>query len=177
MKNYSFLILFALGFLTACNSSSHENLDKIADQIVLKAFSDTIKLDTFKVALTGKNLKDIAIQFTITAHNGHLIYSKDFKATDLIANYKSSVDLEKEKTQLAFVKDEYKLFFEEENFLEPAVTENETPDQYTPDKAFYKELKQTALNGFKYRSGKETSVYIAWSEKENKVKPYYNCCK
>jgi serine/threonine-protein kinase RIO1 len=72
---------------------------------------------------------------------------------------------------------EYKLFLDDENFLEPAVTENETPDQYTPDKKFHNELKQSALNGFKYRTGKETNIYIAWSEKEKRVKPYYNCCK
>lgn len=176
-KNYLILILFALGLLTACNSSDHQNFSKTADQVVLKPFSDSLKADTFKVSLMGNVLKDITIRFTITSHDGQLIYNKDFKATDLIENYKSSVDLKKERTQLAFIKDEYKLFFEDENFLEPAVTENEKPDKNTPDINFYNELKQSALNGFKYRSGKETSVYIAWSEKEKKVKPYYSCCK
>lgn len=176
MKNYLVLILLALSLLTACSSSDQQKLDKAADKVVLKPFSDSLKVDTFKVALTGDALKDIVIRFTITSHTGQLIYSKDFKATDLIANYKSSIDLKKERTQLAFIKDEYQRFFEEENFLEPAVTENEHPDKNTPDVNFYNELKQSALNGFRYRSGKETSVYIAWSEKEKKVKPYYNCC-
>lgn len=177
MKKYAILILFAFGLFMACSSPDQQKLDKTGGQIVLKPFSDPLKADTFKLALIGDALKDIAIRFTITSHDGQLIYHKDFKATDLIANYKSSVDLKKERTQLAFIKDEYRLFFEEENFLEPAVTENEQPDQNTPDINFYNELKQSALNGFKYRSGKETSVYIAWSEKEKKVKPYYNCCK
>lgn len=176
MKNL-FPLLFLLVFLTACHSPDRETMAKIADQMVLKPFSDTIKTDTFKVVLTGDKLKEMTIKFTITAHNGVLIYNKAFKATDLIDNYKSTVDLKKERSQMAFIQEEYKLFLEEENFLEPAVTENENPDQYTPDKAFYNELKRSALNGFKYRSGKETSVYIAWSEKEKKVKPYYNCCK
>ncbi|WP_316811500.1 hypothetical protein [Pedobacter heparinus] len=177
MKNYLILILFAFGLLMACSSPDQQKLGKTADKMVLKPFSDSLKADTFKVALIGATLKDIAIRFTITSYHGQLIYSKDFKATDLIANYKSSVDLKKERTQLAFIKDEYQLFLEEENFLEPAVTENEQPDKNTPDINFYNELKQSALNGFKYRSGKETSVYIAWSETEKKVKPYYNCCK
>jgi hypothetical protein len=177
MKNYIFSLLFLLGFLTACTPSGEETMAKIADQVVLKPFSDTIKSDTFKVVLTGDALKDMTIKFTITAHNGMIIYNKAFKATDLVDNYKSTVDLKKERSQLKFIQEEYKLFLDEENFLEPAVTENENPDQYTPDKAFYDALKRSALNGFKYRSGKETSVYIAWSEKEKKVKAYYNCCK
>ena len=177
MKNYISSLLFLLGFLAACNPSGQETMAKIASQVVSKPFSDTVKADTFKVALTGDVLKNMAIKFTITAHNGALIYNKDFKATDLIENYKSTVDLKKERSQMKFIQEEFKLFLDEENFLEPAVTENENPDQYTPDKVFYNELKRSGLNGFKYRSGKETSVYIAWSEKEKKVKPYYNCCK
>nr|WP_199082070.1 hypothetical protein [Pedobacter sp. ASV19] len=72
--------------------------------------------------------------------------------------------------------DEFNFFLEDENFLEPAVTSDEIPDQYTADKAFYEELKRSNLNGFKYRISKETKVYIAWSALEKKVKIYYKCC-
>ena len=177
MKNNLITPLLFLFFLAACNHSERETKGKIEDKVLVKPFSDSVQVDTFKVALRGDVVKDMTIEFTITAHNGQLIYKKDFKATDLIDNYKSTVDLKKERSQMAFIKEEYKLFFEDENFLEPAVTENENPDKNTPDITFYNELKQSGLNGFKYRSGKETSVYIAWSEKEKKVKPYYNCCK
>lgn len=177
MKNYYIPLLFLLFLFTACHPSGQEIKGNMQDQMVLKPFSDTIKVDTFKVSLTGDALKDMTIKFTITAHNGQLIYSRVFKAKDLIDNYKSTVDLKKERSQMDFILNEYKLFLDDENFLEPAVTENEIPDQYTPDKKFYDELKQSALNGFKYRTGKETSIYIAWSEKEKSVKPYYNCCK
>lgn len=177
MKNSNILLLVLLFFLIACRPSGQEKKGETPDQIVLKPFSDTVKVDTFKVALSGDAVKDMILKFTITAYNGQLIYSKDFSAKDLINNYKSTVNLKKERSQLDFIVNEYKLFLEDENFLEPAVTENENPDQNTPDKKFYHELKQSALNGFKYRTGKETSVYIAWSEKEKSVKPYYNCCK
>lgn len=177
MKNYYILLLFLLFFFIACRPSGQEKKGNTQDQMVLKPFSDTLKVDTFKVALTGNVVKDMTIKFTITAHNGQLIYSKDLKAKDLIDNYKSTVDLKKERSQMDFIINEYKLFLDDENFLEPAVTENENPDQYVPDKKFYDELKQSVLNGFKYRTGKETSVYIAWSEREKRVKPYYNCCK
>lgn len=177
MRNYSFLILFLFGFISACTSGGHELKVKPEDYLVLKPFSDSVLIDTFKVSLTGEEMKDIAINFSISSHQGKVIYHKIFKATDLIADYKSSVDLKKERSQMDFIMNEYKLFLDDENFLEPAVTENESPDQYTPDKNFYNELKQSTLNGFKYRTGKENNVYIAWSEKEKLVKPYYNCCK
>lgn len=68
------------------------------------------------------------------------------------------------------------IFFAEDNFLEPAVMPEDKADSYVPDKALYEELKKSGLNGFKYRLGKENNIYIAWSEKEQKVKIYYNCC-
>lgn len=177
MKNYVIPILFLFTSISACNPNGKELKGHIEDHKVLKPFSDSVLIDTFKVALIGNELKDMAIKFTITTHNGKLIYQKDFVATDLIADYKSSVDLKKERTQMDFIISEYKQFLDDENFLEPAVTENESADQYTPDKKFYNELKQSVLNGFKYRTGKENNVYIAWSEEEKTVKPYYNCCK
>ncbi len=177
MKNYLFLLLLPFCFFSACNSGNGELKGNIESHVVLKPFSDSVKIDTFKVVLNGTVLKDMIIHFSITAFNGKVIYTKDFKATDLIDNYKATVDLKKERSQMNFILSEYKLFLDDENFLEPAVTENENPDQYTPDKDFYNELKKSSLNGFKFRTDKENNVYIAWSEKENKVKPYYNCCK
>lgn len=177
MKNNFIPILFLFAFLTACSPAGQELTENIEDHMVLKPFSDSVHADTFKVALSGKVLKDMTINFTITSYSGKIIYHKDFKAADLIENYKTTVDLKKERNQMDFILNEHKMFLEEENFLEPAVTENENPDQYVPDNNFYEELKQSALNGFKYRTGKENNVYIAWSVKEKTVKTYYNCCK
>lgn len=67
-------------------------------------------------------------------------------------------------------------FFDEEHFLEPAVTEDQQPDNNSPDQPFYDELKITHLNGFYYSLGKDKSIYLAWSAKEKKVKIYYQCC-
>ncbi|WP_316818902.1 hypothetical protein [Pedobacter nyackensis] len=177
MKNYFIPILLLFAIIGACNPGGKELKGNLEDHLVLKPFSDSVLIDTFKVSMVGQELKDMTIRFSITAHNGQQIYQKDFAARDLIADYKSSVDLKKERSQMDFILNEYKQFLDDENFLEPAVTENENADQYTPDKTFYEELKQSSLNGFKYRTGKENNVYIAWSEKEKKVKPYYDCCK
>jgi hypothetical protein len=178
MKYLFFACLASALFLFACSGDGHGENDRSAwkDQLVLKPFSDSLAADSFKVVLSGEKLKDMVLHFTITSCKGEEIYSKEFKAPELIANYQSTLELNKEKAQLAFIQKEYDLFLEEENFLEPAVTENEQADKYTPDKKFHEELKKSNLNGFKYRLSNETKVYIAWSEREKKVKIYYQCC-
>ncbi|EDM36865.1 hypothetical protein PBAL39_18364 [Pedobacter sp. BAL39] len=181
MKHHFIFLLLAAGIISACtgsNKSGKEELSAYATgKTVLKAFSDTVKLDTFKVVLNGDEPKNMVMTFTITAHDGSQIYMRAFKATDLIDNYQSTLELKKESKQKKFITEEYNLFFEDENFLEPAVTENENPDENTPDKDFFNELKQSGLNGFQYRLSNENKVYIAWSSKERKVLPYYSCCK
>lgn len=180
-KHFTYLLLF-LCVLAACKgnktkASAEDLKNNLKGQTVLKAFSDTLLLDTFKVVLKGQKPADMIMNFTITAHDGAKIYEKDFKATELLKNYASTLDLKKQAKQLEFMQQELKLFLDEENFLEPAVTENEDPDANSPDKDFYNELKRSALNGFKYRLSNETEVYIAWSAQKKQVLPYYSCCK
>lgn len=177
MKHYASIFLIPMLLLVACHPEKSKDKVESQEQLVLKPFSDSLSVDTFKVALTGDHLNTMRIEFSIKAHTGQLIYNKQFKAQDLISNYRSSVDLKKEESQLSFIRNEYKLFLADENFLEPAVTENENPDHNTPDKSFYQELKRSGRNGFKYRTGKETSIYIAWSDSQSSVKPYYECCQ
>lgn len=175
---YIYLLTLPL-FLAACNSSEPSGVHDAASntKIALRSFSDTTKLDTFRIVLKGDKPKNMELVFTITTQSGHQIYTKILKATALLDNYKESIDLGKKKEQLQFMREELSLFFDEENFIEPAVTETEIPDKNTPDKNFFEELKKTGVNGFKYRLGKESKVYIAWSEQDKKVKNYYECCK
>ena len=176
MKFLFTLSAFAALFFSSCNSGNKKaNFLSIA-QSEVKPFSDTLKTDTFKVKLEGIHPKDMLITFTIHNYDGKQIYHQVFKGIELINNYKKTVDLEKEESQLNFLKQEVELFFDEENFLEPAVTPEEKPDQYTRDKNFYEELKETGLMGFKYQLGNDSKVYIGWSTKEHKVKIYYKCC-
>ena len=170
--------LLLLFFLSACNQEKAPKISPaLRNKTVLRAFSDTTAQDTFKLVLEGDKPKDMALHFSITTPGGQTIYNTVLKASSLIENYKDNVDLGKEKKQLKFMQDEMGLFFDEENFLEPAVTADEQPDKNTPDKNFFTELKQSGVNGFKYRLGKESNLYIAWSQKEKKVKTYYECCK
>ncbi|GGE49392.1 hypothetical protein GCM10011413_14460 [Pedobacter psychrotolerans] len=149
---------------------------KNVNQQITKSFSDLNTQDTFKIELTGRRPENIMLIFNIKKADGKEIYNVKLKGTDLLGSTDPNVDLSKEKDQIAFLKTIADNFFLEDNFLEPAVMPSDKPDNYVPDKAFYEELKKSRLNGFKYRLGKENNLYIAWSEKEQKVKVYYNCC-
>lgn len=177
MKN-RYTVLIALLLLAACNSSNEDNQHSQSNKFktVVRSFSDTVALDTFRIVLQGQRPKDMELVFSITAPGGSQIYTKTLKATALLDNYKETVDLNKKKQQIQFMEQELELFFDDENFIEPAVTESEEPDENMPDKGFFEELKKSSLNGFQYRLGKESKVYIAWSEKDKKVKVYYQCC-
>ncbi|WP_235324638.1 hypothetical protein [Pedobacter lusitanus] len=140
---YTYLLTLPL-FLAACNSSEPAGGTDPASntKTALRSFSDTTKLDTFRIVLKGDQPKNMELVFTITPQDGHQIYTKTLKATALLDNYKESLDLEKKKAQLKFMKEELSLFFDDENFIEPAVTDTEKPDKNTPDKNFFEELKK-----------------------------------
>jgi len=171
------LLVLIIGFVYACKSPKSkevnpEDLVKTATY----AFSDTTKLDTFKVAIIGKQLNEMKLVFTIRSFNGTELYKQEVSANELLKNYLASAEMKDDEDKVNFLKEEVSYFFDEKHFLEPAVMENDNPDKNVPDVAFYNELKKSNLNGFEYRFSKEKSYYIAWSAKEQKVKVYYKCC-
>ena len=174
-------LLIVLPFLLAlgCNSQDGKGTAQISGikSQVIKHFSDSLLADTFTVQVIGSSLDSQKLDFRIKNSKGQEIYHVDIPSASLLKNYDATIDLKKAKNQAVFLQSEIDRFFDEENFLEPAITESETPDKNVPDLAFYEELKNSGLNGFFYRLGKEEKIYIGWSTKENKVKSYYNCCK
>ena len=170
--------LLAVAVLTSCGNSDYQDntiIDEIAAMVV-NPFSDSLKTDTFRVKLMGTEPKDMYLSFTVTSFEGKKIYDIRISAKELFQNYDVK-NLDKKKTQIKFLKDEVNRFLDEDNFMEPAVTDQESPDANVPDKTFYEELKKSQLNGFIYRLGKEQKLYIGWSQRDKKVKAYYSCCK
>jgi len=180
MRNISLFLAICLFALVACNSNGKKETNAIefknVNQRIAKSFSDLKRLDTFKIELTGRKPDEMVLTFSIKNFDGKEIYNAKIKGTELLGSTDPNVDLSKEKDQIIFLKTIADDFFSDDNFLEPAVMPDDKADNYTPDKALYEELKKSGLNGFKYRLGKENNIYIAWSEKEQKVKIYYNCC-
>ncbi|MFP5081919.1 hypothetical protein [Pedobacter sp. JCM 36344] len=179
MKVLKLIILFPFLINLGCNDQDGEGTAQIAGikSQVLKKFSDSLLADTFTVKVSGTNLDSQKLDFRITNSKGREIYQVNIPSATLLKNYDATIDLKKGKNQATFLQSEVSRFFDEENFMEPAITEMETPDKNVPDLAFYEELRRSGLNGFFYRLGKEDKIYIGWSAKENEVKVYYNCCK
>lgn len=177
------LVCLSILFCTlyACQQDRNSAEDKAAAAFkgstsVQKNFSDTTALDTFVIELKGEKTDDMLLKFKIITAAGKEIYNVDLNAKSLVDNTDPNIDLRKEKDRQSFIKNIAANFFDEENFLEPAVLEDQQSDNNTPDKAFFVELKKTQLNGFRYRLGKESNLYIAWSTADQKVKVYYKCC-
>ncbi len=175
-KIYALTLICSL-FFVACNrsNSGKSNINELS-KTTLFAFSDLAKQDTFKIAVKGSDTKNMHLLFTIVAYNGNEIYRQELKAEEILKNYLASAGMKKEKDKIKFLTEEVDYFFDERHFIEPAVTENENPDKNVPDKDFYNDLKKNGLNGFEYRISKDKNLYIAWSQKEQKVKIYYKCC-
>jgi len=181
MKNILPFTLFCFILLfTSCQPGNKNNGElkvfKNVSQSITKSFSSLNTPDTFKIELTGRKPEEMILIFNITRAKGDEIYHVELKGKDLLVNTDPNVDLSKEKDQIAFLKTITDNFFSDDNFLVPAVLPTDQADNYVPDEIFYEELKKSRLNGFKYRLGKESNLYIAWSEKDQKVKVYYNCC-
>jgi hypothetical protein len=176
MKNTFYLAFFAFFIFSACNSNPLSESSSLLTEVENTAampFTDTLKVDSFKVIMKGTTLKNSVLLFTIKSYNGKEIYKASIKSTDIVITNSA---IKTEADQIKYLQNEVKYFFDEEHFLMPAVIPTEKADQNVPDKVFYEELKQTKLNGFSYRIGKEAKIYIAWSVKEQKVKVYYKCC-
>ena len=168
MKNMYVVALFAISLAISCTSKPTEITH--VEKITTTPFTDTIKLDTFKVSLQETTSKGNALIFKIISHQGKKIYQTSIQTDGFL---KTNDNLKTERDKMKFLSNEVQYFFEEEHFLWPAVIPSEQADKNVPDKTFHNELKETKLNGFNYRLGTEAKVYIAWSVKENKVKVYY----
>lgn len=164
-KSYLLPILLLICF-AACKNE--KKIEAITEMSKTFAFSDTLKLDTFKVTLTGEKSADMVLKFTINNFKGKEIYQKTITATELLKSYLDSEDLKKENDKIAFINKQINAFFTEEHFLEPAVTEEQDLDENTPDEAFYNELKQTQLNGFYFSLGVKTKAFISLGLLKNK---------
>jgi len=179
MRQLQYLIFIATIFMLSCSNGDGKGTAQIAGikNEAIKNFSDSLAADTFSVKVVGASLDSQKLDFRIKNSKGMEIYHVDISSADILKNYDATIDLKKNNNKAKFLESEVSRFFDEENFMEPAITDSETPDNNVPDLAFYEELKSSGLNGFFYRLGKEEKIYIGWSAKENKVKVYYSCCK
>lgn len=147
----------------------------ICNNIVTHMFSNIEYPDTFKIWIQGNNLLKSNVHFEIINYCGEMIYSIEFKS-NLLLNYgidSDTTDAAKE----TFIKQRILTFFNEENFMSPAIKDGEPFDQDYSDKAIWDDINsQKNSIGFYYLIGEEDGRSIAYSKKLKKVVMYFNCC-
>ncbi|MER2998548.1 hypothetical protein [Pontibacter populi] len=177
------LVLSLCLLLIACSTKERQEEAKaqevstniIKQSVKQHAFSDPATKDTFKVTLEGDSVQTAKVTFEIHNSKGEQIYLEQFDAIDLI-NYDlpenaNPADWDK------FILNRIDTFFEEENFVTPAIQSGMEFDPYYADETAWEDIKSDSNSiGFYYLLGKEDGRWIAYSEALQKVVMYFNCC-
>ena len=171
LRSFLYLTFWFLPcFLVGQNNTLPES--KIAHE-----FSSSLSKDTFRIKVVGVNLLKANIIFTIRSSSGTEIYSATFQAIDLINEGLPKGIGAPKKDQEKYILKRIREFFDEKNFCQPAIKDNEEFDEDYSSKDIWMDIKsdKTAI-GFKYLMGEEDNRKIAYSKKSRKVVLYFNCC-
>lgn len=165
-----------------CNAfASKSNLELIPGQEILMSnsikhqFSSTNHQDIFSIQLIGDSLISSIAIFSIVNECGDTIFCERFRSLLLIgysADYNSPL-----KMKEAIIKDKVSKFFNEENFLIPAITNTEVYDEDYSNLENWNTIKSDPNSiGFIFRKGEGKYVKISYSKEFRKVVKYFKCC-
>ncbi|MES2627775.1 MAG: hypothetical protein V4616_02290 [Bacteroidota bacterium] len=185
----AFLLSIAALAAVACNQPAEEpesaavpvtetetrKSTQVLTQTKTHIFSDPNAPDTFKIVLEGDSLLNAAVTFDIVSHTGQRIYHETFTSDYLIG---FGVEPGAPPAELeAVIRKRILEFFDEKNFIQPAIKSDMAFDPNYSDKQAWNEVKAYASSvGFMYLLGKEDGRRIAWSPTSGKVVMYFNCC-
>lgn len=140
-------------------------------------FSSPDKKDEFYICLQGESLMDATFIFTITNPEGVEIYREEFPSIFLIGYDLAGGINATKRNQKNFIKYRVRHFFDEENFLIPAINSDQEFDEDYSDEDIWNGIKSDQNTiGFYYLIGEEDGRKIAYSRKLKKVVLYFNCC-
>lgn len=143
---------------------------------VMHAFSQIDNKDEFYICIKGKSILDGKMIFRITKSDGTELLNEEFPSY-LLMGYGFEGDLNSKNDKEDHIKSRIKDFFNESNFIYPAIKSDETFDQDYSDKEIWDEIKSDkTIIGFSYLIGEEDGRKIAFSKKKGKVIMYFNCC-
>mgnify|MGYP006253084003 CR=1 FL=1 len=176
LRLFNFLIVFII-FFTACKETKNQGDDKYSVTHT-RLFSNSTNKDTFKLKVKGDDILKSRIFFTITTSKGDVIHTESFDGYSLI-DYRLTEEKANpnDDDRRAYIQQRMQHFFDDENFLVPAIkAEEEFESQYS-NKAFWEDIKNdNNAVGFYYLIGEEDGRSIAYSKKMKKVVMYFNCC-
>jgi hypothetical protein len=184
MRYVAILILLVIVCCSTKNDTqtqAHESPEKPEQDSVLfqrdttLSFSAKGESDTFRMIVTGKSLKEGKGTFQIMNQKGQTIHSENFE-TNMLLDYAFDGNAEKSEAE-THIRYRLESFFTPDKFRIPAIATSTVFDKNYSDKEIWDDIQadQSAV-GFTYLLGKEDKRYIAFSQKQNKVVMYYNCC-
>jgi hypothetical protein len=134
-------------------------------------FSSPENTDIFKLSLTGSSILEGKITFEISDINNQTIFSNNFSATDLL--YDGGDVIKERKAKEDTIVARIKRFFENENFISPAIDNSEEFDSDNSTKEIWEDIKSDKSSvGFMYSYGYEGTYQIAYSKKKRKILTY-----
>ena len=155
--------------------------DAIEDSVlienkVMHAFSKIDNKDEFYICIKGKSILDGKMIFKITKSDGTELLNEEFPSY-LLMGYGFEGDMNSAKDKEDYIKSRIKDFFNENNFIYPAIKSDENFDEDYSDKEIWNEIKSDlTVIGFSYLIGEEDGRKIAFSKNKGKVVMYFNCC-
>lgn len=135
-------------------------------------FSDPTNKDNFRLELSGMNVIDGKVKFTITNPAGKLIYEDTMTAADLEASlvYEMENKTATQKEREDFILKRMQEFFDAKNFSTPAIASNDSYDPAFGEQTTWQAIKNDKnAVGFNYLAGKENGRRIAYSKLKKKV--------
>lgn len=141
-------------------------------------FSSKSSPDTFRISLSGENINDGQIAFTIKS-KANQIFEKTFPSRALIGY--EFIDEEPSVTEkVNHIKQRMDKFFDEENFFQPAIGENEKYDELDNSmitKDHWERIKNTPVSiGFSFFIWEESIEVIVFSPEKQKAITFRTCC-
>jgi hypothetical protein len=166
-------ILFLLVLLILGNSVGEKKiLHKVEKE---HYFSSAESKDTFQILLTGDSIIDGEVVFRILSTAGDTIFTESFPSNYLIGYESIEEDTAEKKEE--YILQRMSGFFDEKNFSQPAIGENESCDaDYSDCKIWDVIRKDRTAIGFHYLVGEEKGCKIAYSKILKRVVTYFCCC-
>ncbi|MEN6354741.1 MAG: hypothetical protein ABFD02_14925 [Bacteroidales bacterium] len=156
-------------------TNNQEKINYLCSKTITHYFSSLENLDTFKIYIIGNSLLESTVHLEIIDSSGKKIYSEKFKSY-LLLNF----DIDSDTTDLAkenFIKNRIANFFNEDNFIAPAIGDKEEYDSAYSQKDIWDDIhSDRKAIGFRFLIGEEDGRSIAYSRNFKKVVMYFNCC-
>lgn len=151
----------------------------IVDESVeeLHFFSDPMKKDTFIIHMTGESILASNIEFIIKSAIGDTIFYHRFKSQDLIGYGLIGIESPTIEEKENFILKRFYNFFNESNFISPAISKDEELDEEYFDVEYFNEIQnQTDCVSFYYLLGEEYMRRIVYLRKKKIVIEFWACC-